>query len=107
MHAKEIAFKLVTNACAKQNYQLLDESIGVAHTRLMRDGKFFLLMRTFEFYYADEHEQRLRGTISQRGKEWLAVDFYVAPAPILQVGLSSDRKIIPFPRQEKKGQDKP
>lgn len=97
MHAKEYALQLAMDACIKQNYQFLDESIGIVHMQFFREGKKFFLTRTFEFYYADHEQQRQRGTILQHGKKWLNVQFQAIRTDFKDVNIDRERKIIPFP----------
>ena len=93
-HIKEQAFELARVAVAKNNYQLLDDAIGLSHLRVQRQGWSFSLIRTFEFHYADEHENRQVGEVIRCGKGWLNVEFSSAEAHSLE---KSERKVIPFP----------
>lgn len=93
-HIKEQAFELAQTAAAKKGYQLLDDAIGLAQLRVLRHGGSFSLMRTFEFHYADENNQRHVGQVIRCGKGWLNVKFTSASTPSFS---ENERKVIPFP----------
>jgi len=86
-HIKEEAFALAHAAVEKNNYQLLDDAIGLSQLRVQRQGWSFSLIRTFEFHYADEHDNRQAGEVIRYGKGWLNV----------KLKKDDDRKVIPFP----------
>ncbi|MES2203702.1 MAG: DUF3301 domain-containing protein [Pseudomonadota bacterium] len=90
-HIKEQAFALAHAAVAKNGYQLLDDAIGLSQTRIIRQGWSFVLMRTFEFHYADEHDNRRVGQVIRYGQGWLNIEFKSTSAE------NDDRKVIPFP----------
>ncbi len=90
-HIKEQAFELAHAAVAKKGYQLLDDAIGLSQTRIIRHGWSFVLMRTFEFHYADEHDNRQVGEVIRYGKGWLNIEFKT------HASQDTERKVIPFP----------
>ena len=94
-HIKEQAFELAQVAVEKNGYQLLDDAIGLSQLRITRQGGRVAVMRTFEFHYADDQQQRHMGQVIRCGKGWLNIQFPSSASS--HTVENSDRKIIPFP----------
>lgn len=94
MHLKEQALALVMEALAKENYQLLDETVSFMQMRVLRHGRGFILVHTFEFHYADTEQHRQVGQIIRYGTGWLNIEFHSTGTHFSR---DRERKVIPFP----------
>jgi hypothetical protein len=69
LRVRERALVACTKACKEVNAQLLDQSVALRRIRITRDrnGRAAWL-RTYRFEYSLDGTQRLRGSITMRGR---------------------------------------
>lgn len=81
---REEAYVLARATVLNHGYQLLDDAIGLSRIQFQKQGRYFILLRAFEFHYVDENNNRRMAEVIRCGRGWLNVVF-------------DDHKVISFP----------
>ena len=70
MVAREIGIQAVRAACAKEGYQLLDETIAISQLKTGRDRQGRLgCLRIYQFEYSDTGDNRCPGCVHVLGND--------------------------------------
>ncbi len=76
LRARELALRICAQACAKINAQLLDDTVALRRIGVARNDRGNAVWRrTYNFEYSLDRQQRLRGSLTLRGRavETLAI----------------------------------
>ena len=72
---KEQAFAIARRECAKQNVQLLDQTVVVDEARVRRDDTGWpVLWRRYRFDYTETGDGRFQGLLLLRGARLVRID---------------------------------
>jgi len=78
MRAREAALDAGRRACAAEGVQLLDWTVMLKQTRLVRDDQGRMrVKRVYEFEFSDTGDNRIKGSITLLGRELLALNLPV------------------------------
>lgn len=70
-------------ACARQDYQFLDDTVALHRLRPIRDDNGRLILeRIYAFEYSDNGNNRRRGNVTLQGHE--VVNVYVGPVLVVE-----------------------
>ena len=69
MQAREAAVAAARAACAAEDLQFLDDTVGIASIRPARNGHGRLqLQRAYDFEFSDTGDNRIRGSVVTLGR---------------------------------------
>lgn len=79
MRAREVALRAARNACARENVQLLDETVALSRLRLARDGRGRACWRRrYDFEFSDDGGTRRHGEVELVGARPVALQLQLA-----------------------------
>ncbi len=79
LRAREHALKICAQACDKINAQLLDDTVALRRLGVARDKRGHAVWRrTYNFEYSLDGAERLRGSVTMRGR---AVEIVAIQSP--------------------------
>jgi hypothetical protein len=82
LRARDIALDGARRACEAEGVQLLDWTVAMKKIRLGRDDEGRRgFQRTYEFEFSDTGNNRIGGSITVIGRQLLALNLPVIPAP--------------------------
>jgi hypothetical protein len=74
MRAREVALRAARSACARENVQLLDETVALSRLRLARDGSGrACYRRRYDFEFSDDGGTRRHGEVELLGTRPVAL----------------------------------
>lgn len=81
MRAREAALAAARAACSAEGLQFLDDTVGIAQIRPVRNAAGRLqLQRAYEFEFSDTGDNRVRGSIVMLGRRVMLLNIKPRPA---------------------------
>lgn len=75
IRVREIGVQAARAACRREDVQLLDESVAARSVRIARDDEGrACLQRVYEFEYSRSGNDRVRGSVTLRGRDVVMLD---------------------------------
>ena len=85
LNVREIAVRAAREACANETLLFLDDTVGIANVKLVRNNDGHLqLQRAYDFEFSDTGDNRLQGGVVMVGQRVVLLNLGTRPPAALR-----------------------